>query len=417
MNICIFEDGGWKNLYPLTLFRPAFELRCGFNLLREKIVRKFPENKILFLMRDHLVPTFEKRVPDSPVNNLDSLKQEDLLMINGRLLMDEKTSIPLEGDEEVGISGETIVYARLKKTSLEKCASLNVTDFLGKVKGAAPTKQLEKVFLITNLWDLINKNGEQIVEDFNVLGARIEGELSPQAAVVGEKSQLFIGKSAQIHPFVVLDTTGGPVIIDEDAIVYPHSRIEGPSCVGKKSKIVGGKVRECSSIGPVTMVGGEVEEIIFQGYANKFHDGFFGHSYICEWVNLGALATNSDIKNNYGPVKLYVNGELTNSGELKVGSFIGDHSKLGIGTLLNTGTVVGACSNIFSGGMPPKFVPSFSWGSGNKLEEFKLEKAIETAEKVLGRRKVKQTDEDVELIKKVYEITADERKKWGVTGG
>lgn len=411
MRICIFEDGGWKNLCPLTLFRPAFELRCGTKFLWENIASKFPGNKISLLTRDYLAPTLKKRVPDCQVNDLDSLKEEDLLMINGRLLMDGNTAIPEEGNEETGVSGETVIYARLKKASVEKLASPDVTDFLGKVKSKVARKQIEEVSVITNLWDLINENGEAITRDFKVLGAGIEGDLSAQASVVGEKSQLFVGKGAKVHPFAVLDTEGGPVIIDEDAIVYPHSRVEGPSYVGKKSKIVGGKVREGCSIGPVCMVGGEVEETIIHGYSNKYHDGFIGHTYICEWVNLGALCTNSDIKNNYGLVKVYVNGELINSGELKVGSFIGDHSKLGIGTLLNTGAVIGACSNVFSGGMPPKFVPSFSWGSGENLEEFKLEKAIETGGRVMARRRIEQTDEDVKLIKKVYEITAEERRK------
>ncbi len=413
MKVCIFEDEGYRQLYPLTFFRSAFELRCGHSLLWEKMRRKLPDAEICFFTRNYLVPTFKKRVKE-PVNDFDFLKGNDVLFLNGRRLLSSDETLSLDGDEEAAFSGENLVYLRLKSERIPGEFSDDLESFLKKTADELPRKEVQTK-LITNLWDLIVHNGEAIEDDFKAAGrVGIEGELSSQAAIFGDKDRVYVAGGAQVHPFAVLDSTGGSVFIDENAVIYPHSRIEGPAYIGKKTKIVGGKIRECCSIGPVCMVGGEVEEAIFQGYANKFHDGFIGHAYICEWVNLGALTTNSDIKNNYSPVKIYVNGELTDTGTVKMGSFIGDHSKLGIGALLNTGTVIGACSNIFSGGMPPKIVPSFAWGSGNKFVEFKLDKAINLAGKVAARRKVEQTQEDIDLIKKVYELTVEDRKKWGV---
>jgi len=136
-----------------------------------------------------------------------------------------------------------------------------------------------------------------------------------------------------------------------------------------------------------------------------------------EWVNLGAIVTNSDLKNNYGEVKVYVRGELTNSGEIKVGCFIGDHTKVGIGTFLNTGTVIGTASNIFGGGLPPKYVPSFSWGGGREFVEHDPDKAIANAGKIMARRKVEQTPAEAALLRRVYEMTAGEREKAGVGKG
>ena len=171
------------------------------------------------------------------------------------------------------------------------------------------------------------------------------------------------------------------------------------------------------------MVGGEVEESIFHGYMNKFHDGFIGHAYVCEWCNIGALGTNSAIKNNYSIVKMHFRGKLHSTGMTKVGCMMGDHSKIGIGALLNTGTVIGACSNIFTSvaPMPGKHVPSFAWGSGAAMVEYKLDKSLETAKEVYSRRNhvstgkpCEFTDADAELMKKVYELTKADREAGGI---
>jgi UDP-N-acetylglucosamine diphosphorylase/glucosamine-1-phosphate N-acetyltransferase len=175
---------------------------------------------------------------------------------------------------------------------------------------------------------------------------------------------------------------------------------------------VGGKIREGTGIGPVCRIGGELEKSIFLGYSNKYHEGFLGHSYVGEWVNLGALTTNSDLKNNYGSIKVMVDGSLIDTGLAKVGAFLGDHVKTGIGTLLNTGISIGFSSNLFGGGMiNQRQIPAFFWGSTETEEEYKLDKAIQTAQAVMKRRKTELSQEEADLFKKIFQLTEKEREK------
>ena len=185
-----------------------------------------------------------------------------------------------------------------------------------------------------------------------------------------------------------------------------------PHTENRVSILTGGKIREGTSIGPVCRVGGEVEGTIFLGYSNKYHEGFLGHAYVGEWVNLGALTTNSDLKNNYSTIKVMVNETLVDSGLIKVGSFIGDHVKTGIGTLLNTGISLGFASNIFGGGMLKlKYVPAFFWGGPESQEIYELSKALQTIRTVMKRRGVELTGDEENLFKKIYEMTEKERGK------
>jgi UDP-N-acetylglucosamine diphosphorylase/glucosamine-1-phosphate N-acetyltransferase len=215
-----------------------------------------------------------------------------------------------------------------------------------------------------------------------------------------------------VQPFVCIDTTGGPVTIDEGAVVNPDTRIEGPAYIGRDTVLVGGKIREGCSIGPVCRVGGEVEESIIHGYSNKYHDGFLGHAYVCEWVNLGALTTNSDLKNDYSTVEVHLRGELVDTGDTKVGSFIGDHTKTSIGTILNTGAVVGCMSNVITGGgMTPKFIPSFTMFLDNKMFKMPFKKTIEAARVAMSRRKRELSDAELELLEATRQLTKAERDK------
>ncbi|MCD6564142.1 MAG: hypothetical protein J7K23_09550, partial [Thermoproteales archaeon] len=229
-----------------------------------------------------------------------------------------------------------------------------------------------------------------------------------------EKEDLYIAPGAKVYPNVVIDTSEGPVMIDEGAKVYPFVFIEGPSSIGKKTYVMtGAKVREAFTAGPVCRVGGEVEESIMHGYSNKYHDGFLGHAYVGEWVNLGALTTNSDLKNDYSEVEVYINGRRVKTGSLKVGSLIGDHTKTSIGTLFNTGTVVGVMCNVLSTDLSPKYIPSFTWyyagrfsiGSG-------LRRMLRTAERAMARRDKVLTDAERELFKYLYEMTREERETY-----
>jgi len=255
-------------------------------------------------------------------------------------------------------------------------------------------------------------NPEHIKADFQAAGrSGIEGTMHERAVVFGPRDQVYIGKGAEIHPFVCIDTRNGPVTLEEGVEVHPFTRIEGPCYVGAKSILLGAKIREGTSIGPMCRVGGEVEESIIHGYSNKYHDGFLGHAYVGEWVNLGALTTNSDLKNDYSTVSLMMGGKTIDTGSTKVGSFIGDHVKTSICTLLNTGTVVGTASILVATGAPlPKYIPAFAWFlNGVVSKGFGLNAIVDTARTAMGRRKVTMTPEDEALLRKIFELTAEER--------
>jgi UDP-N-acetylglucosamine diphosphorylase/glucosamine-1-phosphate N-acetyltransferase len=210
----------------------------------------------------------------------------------------------------------------------------------------------------------------------------------PGVYVLGDAATgLRIAPGALIEPGVVFDVRHGPVRIEEEVIIRAFTRLAGPAWIGRGAIVLGGSL-EAVSIGPVCRVRGEVEESIFQGYSNKAHDGFLGHACVGRWVNLGALTTNSDLKNNYGSIRLWAPAGEVDTGEMKLGCLLGDHVKTGIGVMLNTGTVVGAGSNLFGAVQPPKYVAPFSWGSGENLSEYRLDRFLAVAERALSRRNV-----------------------------
>jgi len=413
MKICVFEDQTYENLFPLALTRGVFELKCGYVSLLDRIKRNFPQTDIGVFMRDYLVPTARKRLNVQAINDYGYLKGDDILFINGKALL-EYDKLELNGPEEIGLSDDEVVYVRAKKETVENCMSRGTEEAFKKaIKEALPKKDID-IPLISYLWNTIQHNPEVMEWDFEYEGKDgIHGTFASQASLWPEdcEDNVFVAETAEIQPHVVLDASEGPIYIDEGVVVNPHTRIEGPAYIGKDTRVVGGKIREGCSIGPVCRVGGEVEESIIHGYSNKYHDGFLGHAYVGEWVNLGALTTNSDLKNDYSSVQVYVKGNLVDTQDTKVGSFIGDHTKTALSTLFTTGTVVGIMSNVMpSGELLPKLIPSFCWYFRNKFSRGRgLKSFLETAEIAMGRRDVALTDEDVELFEKLYEITKEER--------
>jgi UDP-N-acetylglucosamine diphosphorylase/glucosamine-1-phosphate N-acetyltransferase len=212
---------------------------------------------------------------------------------------------------------------------------------------------------------------------------------------------------------VVADTTRGPVVIDHDALVTAFTRLEGPCYVGPHTQVQGAKIRAGTTLGPHCRIGGEVEASIVHGFSNKYHDGFLGHSYVGEWVNLGAGTHNSDLRNDYGEVTVTVAGRRIATGRTKVGCFLGDHTKTGLGTLINTGTNVGVCCNLLPAGrLAPKYVPSFAtWWNGSLCENFEWGRLLETAHAVMQRRGCALTDAHAALFRHIYAETAADRRR------
>jgi UDP-N-acetylglucosamine diphosphorylase/glucosamine-1-phosphate N-acetyltransferase len=274
--------------------------------------------------------------------------------------------------------------------------------------------------MVSYPWDLVNFNGGEIVSDFGLLaperGQRMRGTVYEGAHLINPEN-IVIGEGSRVKPGVVLDGETGPIWIGNNVTVFPNAVIEGPAFVGDRSLIkVGAKIYENTSIGPVCKVGGEVEGAVIHSFSNKQHDGFLGHAYLGMWVNLGADTNNSDLKNNYGNVKLVIDGETVDSGSMFMGLVMGDHSKSAINSMFNTGTVVGVSSNVFGSGFPPKSVPSFAWGGGEGLKTYELERALDVARRVMGRRKMVLSPAEEKVLRVVFELTKKERSPASTAG-
>jgi UDP-N-acetylglucosamine diphosphorylase/glucosamine-1-phosphate N-acetyltransferase len=275
-------------------------------------------------------------------------------------------------------------------------SAAQVAQALVSIKG----RKLVKGIVVDRLWDIVACN-ERLI-DLHFKRLRKRGSVSKTAYIQGKRKDLFIAKDARVHKQVFLDVTDGPVYIDRGAVIRPFTTVVGPSYIGPGSIMDRAKVTK-STIGPHCRIGGEVESCIFQGYSNKYHEGFIGHSVVGAWVNLGALSTNSDLKNNYGPVRIHVGNREFDTGLVKLGCFIGDHTKLGIGTLIPTGAVIGSFVNFARGGMMPRFVPDFTWMGVGKDVDYRLAEAIDTARLVMKRRNVKMSPKYERSIQDFHE--------------
>jgi UDP-N-acetylglucosamine diphosphorylase/glucosamine-1-phosphate N-acetyltransferase len=424
VRLFIFEDERYDQFLPLTWTRPAYELTCGVRGIRHLIASHFALVDTVLLCRDYLEPVLnEKGGAGYRVNDLHVEDDDEVYLVNGRLLPPSNLREILDssGENQLLVCGDEMVgwhgNGRAFKSHATRFGQLYQKGQVDELKRTLECVETQ-VEMPSYLWDLVEQNGAQIDKDFewikkhSDLKHMFEHSQVDDQALIYDVDRVYIERGSQIDGQVVLDARGGPIIIGERVHIQAHTRIEGPCYVGGNSVLVGGKIRGGTSIGPYCRIGGEVEQSIFLGYSNKYHEGFLGHSYVGEWVNLGALTTNSDLKNNYGTVKVMMNGKLVDSGQTKVGAFIGDHAKTGIGTLLNTGVSIGFSSNLFGGGMvKQKSIPSFFWGSGDEGEIYRLEEAIKTAETVKRRRGQELSAAEVDLFKKLFELTDKERGK------
>ncbi|MFO1096551.1 MAG: putative sugar nucleotidyl transferase [Planctomycetaceae bacterium] len=311
---------------------------------------------------------------------------------------------------QAGYVGDTPVSVTI--TPEDELDGGQLVDELSRI--AASRRRVELAgTLIEYPWDLVSRNSQMLREDFARRKrncGRVTGD--PQVVIQGNPGDVYIDPAAAVDPFVVIDARHGPVWIDPGARVLPFTRIEGPAYVGRNAQLFRAHVREGTTIGPVCRVGGEIEESILHGYVNKYHDGFLGHAYVCPWVNLGALTSNSDLKNDYSSVRVPLTGTPIETDSTKVGCFIGDHTKAAIGSLFNTGTSVGVMSMLLPDGeLLPKHVPSFTWHRYGRLEtpEDVLERGIAAARIAMSRRDCALTPADEHLLRHTFDSTASER--------
>ncbi|HUX60535.1 MAG TPA: GlmU family protein [Ignavibacteriaceae bacterium] len=418
MQLCIFEGIDYERLEPLIFYRPVYDLVCGMSTLREKILRAYPNTKYSLHCRPYLTQFVKANNPGIDVNKIED---DSCLFINGNILANCNISklIPLnDNSDKVYLNGDNLVAARVSGERL-KALRNNLHELLSQSNFSELPVENVEVENINYMWDLINNNGKEMLADFEFFSSNIKAENRIQGKIFEgvhliEKDNIIILNGAEIKPGAVLDASKGPIYIDQFATVFPNAVVEGPVYLGESAQIKScARIYENVSIGKISKVGGEVEDSIILPYSNKQHSGFLGHAYLGSWVNLGADTNCSDLKNNYGNVKVYVNGEIVNSGSQFMGLIMGDHSKTAINTMFNTGTSVGFSCNIFGAGFPGKYIPSFSWGGSDAITTYDLERSIETAKRVMTRRNKIMHDVEEKLFRKVFDITKKERRKRG----
>jgi UDP-N-acetylglucosamine diphosphorylase/glucosamine-1-phosphate N-acetyltransferase len=421
--LIVFEDEGFSRLYPLTLTRPVWDLTCGILRLKEKLLwglrraaiekpewRDFAGDglDIRFHLRGYLAGGYRGAIQSYE----DAVRGAGLVsLVNGRLVFEHGITDHIDPSwQGKYVHAGSLVWANLPPERLKDLTE-HVGSPIGKdLLAGLPAQRLE-ANLISRPWGLVKLNGVEIERDFSLLGSAMIESAPPSGVHLVGENRMRIGRSVRISPGVVIDATAGSVSIDADVTVMANASLQGPLHIGRGSIVkMGAKLYGQTTIGPVCKVGGEVAESIFQGCANKQHDGFVGHSYLGEWVNLGAGTDTSDMKNNYSTVRVGAPGQELDTGEVFVGLFMGDHSKCGIGTVFNTGSVVGVCCNVYGAGYPPKFIPSFSWGGSGGFVEYEPERAIRTAATMMARRDKALGPHGETVLRKIYEITAGERR-------
>jgi UDP-N-acetylglucosamine diphosphorylase/glucosamine-1-phosphate N-acetyltransferase len=401
----------------MTLSRPFAMLRCGFFTTWQRWRHYVGEDRIGLLapaaVANHFAEIRSIRACESP-GPVDHAVLVDSRYWPSRAFVQLVRNLPLGGAIED--HGRLVAVAPDNAQAWLRDGRGHRWE-PGRVSPAQITSMAGETERFTHLWELVEANPRLIEEDAILMSREWPSLLdrgAPDGVAVYAPEQILVSDSASIDAHVCLDAREGPILIGEHVHIQSGSRIEGPSALCNGSTICGARIRSGTTVGPHCRVGGEIEQSIFQAYSNKYHDGFIGHAYIGEWVNLGALTTNSDLKNNYRTVRVQFPDRLVDTHLTKVGCFLGDHVKTGIGTLLNTGTVVGFASNVFGGGMPAaRHIPSFSWGGAQGFEEFRLEAALEVAKAVLPRREHQYTPATEALFRHVFESTRAHREGAG----
>ncbi|MGD9978574.1 MAG: GlmU family protein [Bacteroidales bacterium] len=388
----LFDDSRRENLLPITFTRPVAEIRIGILTITEKW-RYYLGDSYSFLTKDYLKEKY-------PAVNTAG----ELCLINGGICPDDKLVEAIKNLKagEALVSDDSVIAGVLRV--LPKQAPC-IADFY------STTIYNQGILQVTNLWDIFRYNGEAITRDFEMLTKNRKSEEISLTNRALNPSKIFIEKGAKVE-CSILNAETGPIYIAKEAEVMEGSIIRGPFALCEHSTVkMGAKIYGPTTVGPHSKIGGEVNNSVIFGHSNKAHDGFLGNSVIGEWCNLGADTNNSNLKNNYAEVKLwsYTRKNFTKTGLQFCGLIMADHSKCGINTMFNTGTVVGVCTNIYGSGFPRNFVPCFSWGGAAGFTVHQPEKAIETAKIVLSRRNIELTGVDEKILLHVFEQTKEFR--------
>lgn len=390
MNLILFDGPQRDNLLPFTFTRPVAQIRLGILTIAEKWERRL-ESKPSFLTQSYLKDCFPPII------------EEDNLLVNGGLCPNLRILskiIDLKPGQGL-FHGDTLLACSL--------SGAEVVEF--------PDIELERVeidaefTMINNPWDIFLLNGFELAKDFElVTGGRNSQPISSTNTVMGDK--IFIEEGAYVEASI-LNATDAPIYIGKGAQVLEGCMVRGGLAMNELSVLkMGAKIYGATTLGPHCKVGGEVSNSVLFGYSNKGHDGYLGNSVLGEWCNLGADTNNSNLKNNYDEVKIwnYTAKRFARTGQQFVGLMMGDHSKSGINTMFNTGTVVGVSANVFGAGFPRNFVPSFSWGGASGTMVYQIEKAFETMERMIERRGLSLTEDQKTMYQEIFDQTQEFRR-------
>jgi len=396
MNIILFDDDTREKLLPLTYTKPVGMLRLGVLTIKEKWEKFFSAN-VSFITQDYLSDKFPIQIKDKNyVINSSVLPSFHICKLIEQL--QENEALLKDGD---------LIAALLNRKQFDNLIhNEDINELAGFEIGDTP------LLRITQLSDIFSLNAKAIENDFELITKKRESMPIPSFARVIGRENIFIEEGAEVS-ICSINATDGPVYIGKNAKILDGCLIKGPFVLGDHSVLkMGAKIYGGTTIGPHCKVGGEVSNIVMQGHSNKGHDGYLGNAVIGEWCNLGAATNNSNLKNNYGEVKLwdYSSNSFAKTGLQFCGLIMGDHSKAGINTMFNTGTVVGIASNLFGAGYHKNFIPSFSWGGpDSSYKTYRVDKVIETAKLVMQRRGIELTEEDEGIMKHVFNESSEHR--------
>lgn len=412
-NILIYEPMDTQPFYPFSIMHPIWELRVGAFKIYERFLNYFPETNLSFYGRkEHKQAFFAK-------NNLieTGLRSGNLLVMDSRYILEtnlfeqlsklltkkvQNSFILQYKNENFGIFLNESDFSRSEEFQRPELLVQQHLEIFNKL----PKIEFENLFKLNYLYDILDYVGDLINEDYEYIE-----ENYPPTFVLGDEGVFILSydkiwreRETNVMPGVVIDSTNGAVIIDKSAVVMPQVTIIGPVYIGKHTIVkVGAKIYPNTAIGDYCKVGGEIEDSVIQDFSNKQHEGFLGHSFLGEWVNLGADTNTSDLKNTYSSIKIRIEKTEIDTGRIFLGLLCGDHTKSGINTMFTTGSVAGICGILVNEWFLPNFIPSFSWGGGKNAPIYKVEKAIETAKIVMKRRNKELLPEQELLIKMEYE--------------
>ena len=391
MNYILFDGTVRNALLPFTFTRPVADIRVGILTIREKW-EKYLGYTTTTLTEEYLMEKFPM------------VEMEANIMINASFFPNEIVVEMIRNLEpkQAIITGEEIIAFYSNETQEE----VDFDDY-------ELIDYDEEILRIENTWDIFSKNDEAIREDFQLVTEDRHSQPIPKSVNVIAPENIFIEEGAKLE-FVTLNAATGPIYIGKNAEIMEGSVIRGPFALCEYAQVkMSAKIYGATTVGPHCKVGGEVNNSVLFGYSNKGHDGFLGNSVLGEWCNIGADTNTSNLKNNYEEVRLwsYETESFARTGLQFCGLMMGDHSKCGIDTMFNTGTVVGVSANIFGSGFPRNFVPSFSWGGASGFTTYLTKKAFEVAKVVMQRRQVEFSEQDAKILEYVFEETKKYRKE------